>query len=372
MDIIFVVGIVITVITGFPVIMQLRQQPKGLHIIFFTEMWERFSYYGMRTILFVYMTQHFLFSDEAASGQYGAYTSLVYLLPLIGGMLADRYLGTTKAVAFGALLLVAGHLTMAIEQEPARNVLVYEGQRYDIASEGRQDKRQAWVVVDGQRYEFGPAETARAGMEIKGYAGLGRAAEHHSDRRSGDDSRRRLPDDRRGAAALLHERVLPRAVADHHGRRLPEGEPRHAGRPALHQGRSAPRWRVLALLLRDQPRRLLGAGGVRAGWARSSAGRAGFGAAGVGMLLGWLVFVRRRILFFTPGPAQLPAELGLPPNPELLKKPLIGPINREWLIYIVALLERRPRLAAGAARADREHGADASPRSRCWRSSSTT
>jgi len=56
------------------------------------------------------------------------------------------------------------------------------------------------------------------------------------------------------------------------------------------------------------------------------------------MLLGWLVFVRRRILFFLPGPAQLPAELGLPPNPELLKRPLIGPINREWLIYIVALV----------------------------------
>ena len=69
MDIVVVVGIVITVITGFPVILQLRKQPKGLHIIFFTEMWERFSYYGMRTILFVYMTQHFLFSDEAASGQ---------------------------------------------------------------------------------------------------------------------------------------------------------------------------------------------------------------------------------------------------------------------------------------------------------------
>src|SRR5262245_57911760 len=174
MDIIFIIGIVITVVTGFPVILQLRRQPKGLHIIFFTEMWERFSYYGMRTILFVYMTQHFLFSDEAASGQYGSYTSLVYLLPLIGGMLADRYLGTTKAVAFGALLLVAGHLTMAVEQEPARNVLVYEGQRYDIASEGRQDKRQAWVVIEGQRYEFGPAEIGAEkapGMEIKGFAG---------------------------------------------------------------------------------------------------------------------------------------------------------------------------------------------------------
>src|SRR6185503_11665502 len=99
MDIVFVIGIVITVITGFPVAMQLRKHPKGMHIIFFTEMWERFSYYGMRTILFAYMTQHFLFADGVASGQYGAYTSLVYLLPLIGGVLADRGLGTTRAVA---------------------------------------------------------------------------------------------------------------------------------------------------------------------------------------------------------------------------------------------------------------------------------
>ena len=68
--------------------------------------------------------------------------------------------------------------------------------------------------------------------------------------------------------------------------------------------------------------------GAQVGW------WAGFGLAGVGMLLGWLVFVRRRILFFTPGPAQLPPELGLPPNPELLKKPLIGPLNREWPIHL--------------------------------------
>lgn len=340
MDIIFVVGIVITVITGFPVIMQLRQQPKGLHIIFFTEMWERFSYYGMRTILFVYMTQHFLFSDEAASGQYGSYTSLVYLLPLIGGMLADRYLGTTKAVAFGALLLVAGHLTMAIEQEPARNVLVYEGQRYDIASEGRQDKRQAWVVVDGQRYEFGPAEVGAdkaPGMEIKGYAGsptLPNIIAMDNPETEAVEGYQMLVEGQQAfymnafflALSLIIMGVgfLKANLATQVGQLYTKDDPRRDGGFSLYYYgiNLGAFWAQVGCAWL----------GAELGWAW------GFGAAGIGMLLGWLVFVRRRILFFLPGPAQLPADLGLPPNPVLLKKPLIGPINREWLIYIVALV----------------------------------
>ena len=105
---IWIAGILVTLVTGIPVLIQLlRNHPKGLIILFSAEMWERFSYYGMRNILIFYLTQHLLFDDEIASSQYGSYTSLVYLLPLIGGMIADRWLGTRKAVAFGALLLVA-------------------------------------------------------------------------------------------------------------------------------------------------------------------------------------------------------------------------------------------------------------------------
>src|SRR5689334_18568690 len=115
MDIVFLAGIVITVATAIPVLLQLRNHPRGLFILFFAEMWERFSYYGMRGLLIFFLTQHFLFDDKAAQGQYGAYTSLVYLLPLVGGFLADRFLGARKAVAFGALLLVAGHAGMAFE-----------------------------------------------------------------------------------------------------------------------------------------------------------------------------------------------------------------------------------------------------------------
>jgi len=100
---------------------QMRNHPKGLFILFFAEMWERFSYYGMRALLVLYLTKHFLFDKQEAYGLYGAYTTLVYITPVIGGILADRYLGPRKAVLIGAVLLVLGHLGMAVEGEPVLN-----------------------------------------------------------------------------------------------------------------------------------------------------------------------------------------------------------------------------------------------------------
>ena len=97
MDIVIVVGLVVAAATAVPVILQLRHHPRGLRILFFAEMWERFSYYGMRGLLIFYLTQHFLFDDKTAAGSYGAYTSQVYLVPVIGGFLADRYLGATRS-----------------------------------------------------------------------------------------------------------------------------------------------------------------------------------------------------------------------------------------------------------------------------------
>jgi POT family proton-dependent oligopeptide transporter len=89
--------------------------PRGLFVLFFAEMWERFSYYGMRALLIFYLTQHWLFSDERSSVIYGAYTALVYITPVLGGYLADRYLGQRKAVLFGAVMLTLGHFLMAFE-----------------------------------------------------------------------------------------------------------------------------------------------------------------------------------------------------------------------------------------------------------------
>ena len=96
--------------------------PKGLAILFFTEMWERFSYYGMRGLLIIYLTQHFLFSDSRSTLIYGAYTALVYVMTIIGGTLADRYLGQRKAVTYGAILLVLGHGMMAFEGSGSREI----------------------------------------------------------------------------------------------------------------------------------------------------------------------------------------------------------------------------------------------------------
>ena len=97
--------------------------PKGLFVLFFAEMWERFSYYGMRALLIFYLTKHWLFSDGESGVIYGAYTALVYITPVLGGYLADRWLGQRKAVLYGAILLTFGHFIMGFEgdggQDPA-------------------------------------------------------------------------------------------------------------------------------------------------------------------------------------------------------------------------------------------------------------
>lgn len=95
--------------------------PPGLFVLFFAEMWERFSYYGMRALLILYLTKHFLFTDDRAYITYGAYTSLVYITPIIGGYLADLWLGQRKAVLYGAVLLVIGHLLMGLEGDGGNN-----------------------------------------------------------------------------------------------------------------------------------------------------------------------------------------------------------------------------------------------------------
>src|SRR6187200_3174989 len=91
--------------------------PVGLYTLFFAEMWERFSYYGMRALLVLYMLKGFLaMNDNAAYAVYGAYTALVYATPFIGGMLADRLMGARRAVVLGGLLMSAGHLMMTVEK----------------------------------------------------------------------------------------------------------------------------------------------------------------------------------------------------------------------------------------------------------------
>ncbi len=101
-----------------------KGHPKGLYLLFATEMWERMSYYGMRALLVLYMTgaaDHggFHWSRATALKIYGTYTALVYLTPLAGGYIADRYLGQRRAVVLGGFLMMIGHFLMAVPGQVA-------------------------------------------------------------------------------------------------------------------------------------------------------------------------------------------------------------------------------------------------------------
>ncbi|MFA5970358.1 MAG: peptide MFS transporter [Sphingomonas sp.] len=106
--------------------------PKPLFWLFGTEMWERFGYYGMRALLTLYLTKHFVLGDRASAGLYGGYTALVYLTPLIGGLLADQYLGSKRAVRFGAILMAIGYFTLAFGGQPAKPYQIIDGKRYEV------------------------------------------------------------------------------------------------------------------------------------------------------------------------------------------------------------------------------------------------
>lgn len=157
------------VTAGEPAEKTFMGHPRGLVTLFFTEMWERFSFYGMRALLVIYLTQHFLFSDDKAQGLYGAYAALVYLIPVIGGVLADRFLGSRKAVTIGAVFLVLGHFGMAFEGRGSVQEITIAGQTYDIVSEGRGDARALFIENNGQQY---PVSFNAEGMTVDPSSGL--------------------------------------------------------------------------------------------------------------------------------------------------------------------------------------------------------
>lgn len=128
--------------------------PAQLARLFTTEAMERFGYYGMRALLTLYLANHFLFSDTSTASLYGGFTALVYLTPLVGGLLADRYLGSKKAVKFGALLMAAGYFTLCFGGEAARPWAQIEGQRYDVTVEATGNNTAQFVVVAGQKLQI--------------------------------------------------------------------------------------------------------------------------------------------------------------------------------------------------------------------------
>ncbi|MDE3234942.1 MAG: oligopeptide:H+ symporter [Bacteroidota bacterium] len=119
-----------------------KSHPKGLYVLFATEMWERFNYYGMRAILVLFMTKALLFDKAFASNLYGSYTSLVYLTPLLGGYIADRYWGNRRSIIIGGIVMALGEFVLFFcgstyaASPQFSSVLFYSGLGLMIAGNG--------------------------------------------------------------------------------------------------------------------------------------------------------------------------------------------------------------------------------------------
>lgn len=128
--------------------------PTQLARLFTTEMWERFGYYGMRALLTLYLANYFLFSDQTTNGLYGGFTALVYLTPLVGGLLADRYLGSKRSVKFGAIIMSLGYLTLSLGAgfgKEAKPFATIDGHRYEVVIDKASADKQQYLVDKGQK-----------------------------------------------------------------------------------------------------------------------------------------------------------------------------------------------------------------------------
>ncbi|MGX6648108.1 peptide MFS transporter [Maricaulaceae bacterium MS644] len=290
--------------------------PKGLAILFLTEMWERFSYYGMRGLLIFYLTQHFLFGQEQANLIYGTYVALVYVMTIIGGTLADRYLGQRKAVTYGAILLVLGHGMMAFEGAGSQEIMTYEGSEYVLELDGRGGDADLTVRSDSGVSVVSFAEQGRE-MIVESPAAVGLPATVQM-----DAVERRVEQQALFvnilylALALIIAGVgfLKANISTIVGELYDLGDPRRdSGFTLFYMGIN------LGSFLASIS---VGIIGFVYGWAW------GFGLAGVGMLAGLLTF-----LFFQhwlEGKAE-------PPDPEKLKQKVLGPINVEVACYLAGL-----------------------------------
>ncbi|MDP3404962.1 MAG: oligopeptide:H+ symporter [Brevundimonas sp.] len=305
--------------------------PRGLVILFLTEMWERFSYYGMRALLVLYLTQHFLFGPAEAQGIYAAYAALVYLMPVVGGLLADKYLGSRKAVIIGAVLLVAGHFTMAFEGNGGREFLTVGGSEYAIEVEGRDTDRQLFALTgetrvpisispEGIRVVDVAGQPAGSGLQIATAAGFPTTigADGYSTRIQRDLSAEPVLF---LALSLIIVGVgfLKANISTVVGHLYDENDPRRdGGFTIFYVGINL--GAVLATLVCSWL-------GIAYGWAW------GFGLAGIGMLLGLATFIL--------GQSWLEGR-GAPPQPERLSRRSFLGLPFEAIFWIGGLIAVLP------------------------------
>lgn len=290
--------------------------PRGLVILFFTEMWERFSYYGMRGLLILYLTQHFLFSDERSTIIYGAYTALVYVMTIIGGTLADKYLGSRKAVTFGAILLVIGHLGMAFEGSGSRQVMTYGGNEYLLTLDGRGGEARQLLSSDKGASYISFSEGG-VSMLVDSPALLGLPAEIAlADYSTRIETESLYVNILYLSLALIIAGVgfLKANISTIVGSLYAFGDSRRdSGFTIFYMGIN------LGAFLSSI---LCGTLGIVFGW------KYGFGLAGIGMLAGLLTFLKYQ--HWLEGKAE-------PPHPEKLSERVLGPVTIEQACYLTGI-----------------------------------
>ncbi|HSM30409.1 MAG TPA: peptide MFS transporter [Woeseiaceae bacterium] len=260
---------------------ELWGHPKGLYVCFTTELWERFSFYGMKYLLVLYLTKYHLFTDQMGLDVLGAYAGLVYALPLIGGLIADRYLGMRKSVLFGGILLSLGHILMAVEG--------YQAVFYAAGTRLVEDLTLASGQVLAAGTVLAEDITIRDTAALKVfYFAL--------------------------ALIVMGVGYLKPNISTIVGKLYGRDDPRRdSGFTIFYMGINIGSFTATLLC----------------GWLGETFGwKYGFGAAGIGMIIGLFTFMYGQK--YLHGYAE-------PSDPEKLRKPFFGPLNVEQAIYVFSL-----------------------------------
>ncbi len=260
---------------------ELWGHPKGLYVCFTTELWERFSFYGMKYLLLLYLTKYHLFSDTAGLDVLGSYAGLVYALPLIGGMIADRFLGMRKSVVFGGILLSLGHILMAVEGHQAINYAAGTILAHDLTLASGE------IITAGTTLSEAIMWRDTAALDVFYFA---------------------------LALIVMGVGYLKPNISTIVGKLYSIDDPRRdSGFTIFYMGINIGSFAATLLC----------------GWLGETFGwRYGFGAAGIGMIVGLFTFMYGQK--YLMGHAE-------PSKPEKLKKSFLGPLNLEWSIYLMSL-----------------------------------
>jgi POT family proton-dependent oligopeptide transporter len=255
--------------------------PVGLYVCFTTELWERFSFYGMKYLLLLYLTKYHLFTDEMGLDVLGSYAGLVYALPLIGGMIADRFLGMRKSVLFGGIALSLGHILMAVEG--------YQAKFYAAGT----TLTDSLTLASGEVIAAGTVLAEEITMRDTAALNVFYFAL---------------------ALIVMGVGYLKPNISTIVGKLYSQEDPRRdSGFTIFYMGINIGSFTATLLC---------GWLGETYGWSY------GFGAAGIGMIIG--------LITFTMGQKYLHGHAE-PTEPEKLKKKVLGPINVEWSIYLLSI-----------------------------------